>query len=153
VGQITTFPFDLIMTALKTRPTTQSVSDLLERLTDASQRKDGEQLASLMAEETGCQAVVWSNGIVGFGTFRYKAGSTTGQWMRVGFSARKGSLSISITPGLHRYSDLLQRLGSHKTGVSCLYVKSLKEVNLPILRELIGRAFHDAATAAESRSR
>jgi len=49
-------------------------------------------------------------------------------------------LTLYITPGLHRYSALLKRLGKHKATSSCLHIKRLTDVDLEVLRELVSTA-------------
>ena len=39
--------------------------------------------------------------------------------------------------GFKKYSALLKKLGEHKIGVSCLYVKRLDDVDMDVLTELI----------------
>ncbi len=85
--------------------------------------------------------------IVGFGRYHYRyASGRQGDWPLSAFSARKGKLSIYVMAGFERYADLLARLGKHTTGVGCLYVKRLADVDLPTLRELV------AASVAQMRA-
>ena len=76
--------------------------------------------------------------IVGFG--RYKYGYASGreaEWPVVGFSPRKTDLTLYIMPGFDRYSALLDKLGKHKTGKSCLYIKRLADVDVKALQAII----------------
>jgi hypothetical protein len=43
-------------------------------------------------------------------------------------------------PGLAKYEGLLAKLGKHKTGKSCLYLRKLAEVDERVLRELVERS-------------
>jgi hypothetical protein len=82
--------------------------------------------------------VLWGNSIVGFGTYAYKGKSgRSGNWFITGFSPRKANLTVYIIPGFDKYQALLQQLGKHKTGVSCLYVNSLKDVDVKVLKQLV----------------
>ena len=81
---------------------------------------------------------MWGTSIVGFGTQTYRSGGKEGEWFLTGFSPRKQDLTLYITSGVKRYPALLQKLGKHRTGVSCLYLKRLADVDLAVLEELIG---------------
>jgi hypothetical protein len=84
---------------------------------------------------------MWGASIVGFGRCRYKYESgREGEWMLIGFSPRKGDLTLYIMPGVGHFPDLLARLGRHKTGKSCLYIKRLDDIDLDVLRELVAKS-------------
>jgi len=126
------------MSKLKTTPNANDVQDFLEAVEDEQKRRDSFTLLQLMQDITGEAPKMWSNSIVGFGSYhyRYKSGRE-GDWFLTGFSPRKTSLSLYIMAGFDRYEDLLEKLGKYKTGKSCLYVKKLADVDRNILRELI----------------
>ncbi|MFT7349534.1 MAG: hypothetical protein ACI8VZ_001847, partial [Candidatus Paceibacteria bacterium] len=42
-----------------------------------------------------------------------------------------------IMTGFDRFDELLHKLGGHKTGKSCLYIKKLSDIDIDILKELI----------------
>lgn len=122
----------------KTTPTTRPPREFLDSIENADRRSDSLQLLELMTEITGEQAVMWGESIVGFGTYRYTyASGRQGDWMLTGFSPRKQNLTVYLMDGTQRHQELLDRLGPHKTGKSCLYLKSLGEVDPDILRRLI----------------
>ena len=76
--------------------------------------------------------------IVGFGSYTYTyASGHSGEWPIAGFSPRKTDLTLYIMPGFDRAKGLMKRLGKHKTGKSCLYIKRLDHVDQAVLRELI----------------
>ena len=84
---------------------------------------------------------MWGSSIIGFGTYHYKGASgREGDWMRTGFSPRKQSLTIYCMPGFSKQSDLLKRLGPHKTSVSCLYIRNLDDVDLGVLSSIVKRS-------------
>jgi len=95
-----------------------------------------------MTDVTGEEPKMWGDSIVGFGeyTYNYESGRS-GQWMATGFAPRAQALTLYIMPGFDRYSELLGKLGKHKTGKSCLYIKKLSDVDRGILRELVDRSF------------
>ena len=122
----------------KTRPTTASVTAYLDALPDAQQRADCRRLVQLMARVTGEKPVMWGPSIVGFGSYRYVyASGRSGDWPLTGFAARAKDLTLYLMDGFDRRRDMLERLGRHKTGKSCLYVKSLADLDLPLLEEML----------------
>ncbi len=129
------------MADLKTQKTKASVAAFLAAIEDDSQRKDAKQIAKIMREVTGKRPALWGANIVGYGSYRYRyASGREGEWFLTGFSPRKGSFSLYIMDGFRSYGSLLKKLGKHKTGKSCLYVKRLDDVDIDVLRELIERS-------------
>src|SRR6185503_20460595 len=94
-----------------------SVKDFLEAVPDAKRRKDVKAVAALMEEVTGEEPAMWGASMVGFGSYHYKYDSgQEGDWPMVAFSPRKDSLTLYLMLGLADSSDLLGKLGKHKTG-------------------------------------
>ena len=124
-----------------TVPTGASVDNFLAAVPDDRRRADAERLCALLREVTGKAPVMWGPSIVGFGTYRYTyAGGRTGDWPLVGFSPRKQQLVVYLVGGYEeRYPSVLARLGPHKTGKGCLYLKRLDDVDESALRELVDR--------------
>lgn len=126
------------MAQLKTQPTDGSVDEFLASIEDESRREDCRVLRSLMAEVTGEPAVMWGESLVGFGLYQYKyASGREGEWFVAGFAPRKQALTVYIMSGFAGHDALMERLGKHKTGRSCLYLKRLSDVDLGVLRELV----------------
>jgi hypothetical protein len=126
------------MAELKTKPTQVDVLDFLGKLSDDQRRNDCLVVLELMKAATGADPLMWGASIVGFGRYQYRYESgRTGEWPVIGFSPRKNDLTLYIMPGFDRYESLLARLGKHKTGKSCLYLKRLSDVDLVVLKELI----------------
>ena len=117
----------------KTRPTDASVADYLAALQPANRREDAQAACALLQDITGEPPVMWGSSIVGFGSYQ----GPTGDWPVIGFAARKAELVFYCAPGAEDRSDLLARLGRHRTGVSCVYVKRLSELDPGALRELL----------------
>ena len=129
------------MAEAKTRPTKESVAAFLAAIPDEQRRKDGQAVAKLLREVTGEKPVLWGSNIVGFGTYVYEyADGREGEWPIVGFSPRKSELVVYIMPGFERHADLLSRLGKHRTGKSCLYLKKLSDADPAVLKELVSRS-------------
>lgn len=104
-------------------------------------RADCFAVLELMKEATGEKPVMWGDGIVGFGSYRYKYGSGhEGEWFLTGFSPRKQNLTLYVMSGFGEYAELLKQLGPYKTGKSCLYIKRLEDVDAVILLKLIREA-------------
>lgn len=126
------------MAELKTKQNDRSVERFLESIEDDRQRQDARELCTLMADVTGEEPRMWGGNIVGFGSYHYRYESgREGDWFLTGFSPRKQSLSLYIMAGFEQYEALMDRLGKHKTGKSCLYVKRLDDVDRGVLRLLI----------------
>ena len=122
----------------KTVETDDSVSDFIDSVTDERKRTDSHELIELMRTITGSEPKIWGNGLIGFGQYHYRYESgREGDFFLTGFSPRKTSLSVYVMPGLDRYADALQRLGPHKTGKSCLYIKNLDGVDRGVLAEIL----------------
>jgi hypothetical protein len=123
---------------IKTRQNAASVPQFIGSVKDAERRADCRTLLKLMEAATGLKPKMWGTSIVGFGTQTYRVSSgKEGEWFLIGFSPRKQDLTLYITTGVKRYPTLLHKLGKHKTGVSCLYLKRLADVDLTVLEELI----------------
>lgn len=126
------------MAELKTRKNDASVLDFLNAVEHEQRREDCLRLLDIMEDVTGEPGVMWGPAIVGFGSYHYVyASGREGDWMLTGFSPRKQNLTVYIMAGFDRYDDLMSRLGPHKTGKSCLYLKRLADVDESVLRELI----------------
>jgi hypothetical protein len=126
------------MAELKTKKNKMSVAAFLEAVEDQRKREDSEIILELMQEITGDEPSMWGDSIVGFGSYDYKyASGREGTWMRTGFSPRKQNLTLYIMSGFDRYDELLGKLGKHKIGKSCLYIKRLEDIDLEVLKELV----------------
>lgn len=137
------------MADLKTRRNDASVADFLKSVEDEQKRKDCLELVGLMQDVTGEEPEMWGDSIVGFGTYHYRyASGREGDWMQVGFSPRKQSLTLYIISGFSRYGELMSKLGKFRTGKSCLYVKRLSDVDRDVLRELVERSVEHVKTSA-----
>jgi hypothetical protein len=129
------------MAELKTQPHDGSVTDFIASVSDLQRRADCETVLNLMAEITGKEPRMWGPSMVGFGSYRYRYKSgREGEWFVAGFSPRKQALTIYIMSGFSKYDDLMSRLGTYKTGKSCLYIKQLSDVDLDVLRALISQS-------------
>jgi hypothetical protein len=126
------------MAELKTKSTSQSVASYLDQITDETTRKDCLAICKLMEEITKSPANMWGPSIVGVGNYNYKYESgRTLDWFIMGFSPRKANISLYILGcEAKEREQILPRLGKHKTGKGCIYVKTLSDINMDVLREL-----------------
>jgi hypothetical protein len=124
---------------LKTKRSNASVKAFLDKVGDRQQRADCETLSRLMRNVSGSPAKMWGTSIVGFGRYdyRYESGRE-GSWMLCGFSPRKQNLTIYIMSGFSAFPEHMKKLGKYKTGKSCLYIKSLADIDQKVLKTLIG---------------
>jgi hypothetical protein len=129
------------MAELKTRPTGESVRDFLQSIPDERRRKDCTIVARLMSRLTGSKPRMWGPSIVGFGTHYYRNAAGQGvEWFVAGFSPRKANLTLYLMSGFAGQGALMAKLGKHSTSKSCLYIKSLDDVNLDVLETLIDKS-------------
>lgn len=128
----------------KTKENKKSVSDFINSIKDPEQKSQSKQLQKIFAETTGKRAKMWGDSIIGYDKYEYrrKDGSEH-EFLVTGFSPRKGKISLYILPGFDNYKGLLNKLGPHKTGVGCLYIKSLEDIHLPTLKTLIKNGYRD----------
>lgn len=129
------------MAEAKTKATALSVESYIGRIESEPRRRDCEALVELMSRASKQPAVMWGTAIVGFGVHRYPlAGGKEGEICAVGFSSRKGDLSIYGVAGEKADPQLMAKLGKHKTGKGCLYVARLADVDLKVLEKLVAQA-------------
>lgn len=131
------------MAESKTRPSGKSVAAFLAGIENEARRADARVLLELMERVTGEPARMWGDSIIGFGSYHYRyASGHEGDTCLVGFSPRKNEFSIYLTgtyfPGMEQARErLLARLGRHRMGKACLYVKRLSDVDPGVLEELV----------------
>lgn len=123
-------------------PTTKDADALLDGVTPVRRREDARILLALLKDVTGRDPVVWSGNVVGFGAchYRYPTGNQ-GDSPIVGFAPRRAATTIYLLDGVDTHAEALDRLGPHSTGVGCLYLKDLSDVDLDVLREIVARSW------------
>ena len=126
------------MAEMKTKKNDQSVEAFLNGIADERMRQDCFTVLNLMKQVTGAEPKMWGTSIVGFGDYHYKYESgREGDWFLTGFSPRNQNLTLYIMAGFARYDELMKKLGKHKTGKSCLYIKKIDDIDLSVLEELV----------------
>ncbi len=126
------------MSELKTKVNNASVKDFLDSIENEQIRKDCFEISRMMESAAKAKPKMWGTGIVGFGSYHYiyKSGRE-GDWMLIGFSPRKQNISLYLMGGFDTEKNLLEKLGKYKTGVGCLYIKKLEDVDKKVLKELV----------------
>lgn len=124
--------------------TDTDVTAFLEAVQHPTRRADGLTLDALFRKVTGWQPRMWGPTMVGYGryAYTYKSGHS-GEFLATGFSPRKANLSIYIMPGYADFGPILDRLGKHKLGKSCLYVNRLSDIDTDVLEDLIRAGLAD----------
>ena len=128
------------MADIKTKPTSARVDDFINSIKDEQKRKDSFVLLEMMKKATGEEPKMWGSSIIGFGQVRLKSPNTGREvdWLRLGFSPRKASLSLYISGDInHQHAEALKKLGKHKTGVGCLYINKLEDIDMKVLKGMI----------------
>ena len=126
------------MADLKTKQNDASVSQFINGVANETKRGNCLVLIEIMSQMTKQEPKMWGPSIIGFGKYHYKYKSGhEGNCFVTGFSPRKTDMTLYIMAGFAKYPELMKSLGKHKTGKSCLYIKTLKDVHLPTLKKLI----------------
>ena len=129
------------MAEIKTKQTEVSVDDFIAGLENPQRREDARTVRAMFERLTGEPAKMWGPTIIGFGSYHYKYESGhEGTMCRMGFSPRKAELVLYVLTGFAGQPELLARLGKHKTGKVCLYVKKLADVDEAVLEDIAARA-------------
>jgi hypothetical protein len=124
---------------LKTKPTAVSVESFIDNIQDQQKRKDSQVILKMMEKAMKVKPKMWGASMIGFGDVRYKS-PTTGRevdWFKIGFSPRKANLSLHLGLNIQQHADALNTLGKHKTGVGCLYINKLDDVDIKVLEKMI----------------
>lgn len=122
----------------KTRPTDASVEAFIEAVPNAERRADARKLCATMERLSGEPPYMWGPSIIGFGSCHYKYDSgREGDMPRLGFSPRARELVLYVVDDFSRHQPLMGRLGKHKTGKCCLYIKRLSDVDESVLEALM----------------
>lgn len=124
---------------IKTTQNTSSVADFMNAIKDDQKRKDSLAILEMMKKATGEEPKMWGASLIGFGNERYKSPKTGREvdWFLMGFSPRKANLSLHLGLEIQQHSEALKSLGKHSTGVGCLYINSLEDIDINILKSII----------------
>lgn len=133
------------MSTIKTLVNDSSPEDFINAASSGTKLDDSLVLLGMFTKITGEPAKMWGTSIIGFGQYHYKSEKSQqeGDWPLIGFSPRKQNLTLYIMPGFGDYSDMLSKLGKHKTSVGCLYINKLADIDDAVLKELIKKSYAD----------
>ena len=126
---------------IKTKQTSSSVTGFIDSIPDEQKRKDSYVILKFMEKATKEKPKMWGSSMIGFGNVRYKSPATGREvdWFKIGFSPRKANLSLHLI-NLQMHAEALKKLGKYKTGVGCLYINKLEDVDIKILEKMISAA-------------
>ena len=127
---------------IKTKETSGSVESFIRSIPDEQKRKDSQIILSLMENAVKEKPKMWGASIIGFGNVRYKSPKTGREvdWFKTGFSPRKANLTLYLGLDIQQHAEALKKLGKHKTGVGCLYINKLGDVDINILEKMVSAA-------------
>ncbi len=130
---------------IKTKENDASVEEFINSVKDEEKRRDSYVLLRMMKEATGDDPKMWGSSIIGFGNKRYKSPATGREvdWFKIGFSPRKGNFSLYLVCDVGQFAGDFQKLGKIKTGVGCLYVNKLADIDMGVLKGIIDTAARD----------
>jgi hypothetical protein len=132
------------MSVLKTKPTEVSAASHIAAIANEEQRKDAQTLVALMRRVTRQEPRMWGPSIVGFGSYHYKyASGHEGDSALGAFAVRGRELVVYIATGFEGRDALLAKLGKHKSGKVCVYIRRLADVDLKVLETLVTRSVAD----------
>ncbi len=127
--------------AIKTQETSANVTDFINSFADSEQkRRDSFELLKLMSDFTGFEPKMWGPTMIGFGSYHYKSERSRqeGDWPLVGFSPRKAAISLYVFTGYPEHEYLLKDLGKFTMGKACIYIKRLSDINVDVLKVIMG---------------
>lgn len=134
---------------LRTRATTVEPAAYVAGL-EPRRRRDGERLLELFGAATGARATMWGPTMIGYGEVHYRyATGREGDTFQLGFSPRRTELALYGLQGFPRSDELLEKLGRHRRGAGCVWVRSLERSDLDALRELVGHAWTHGPDSAD----
>jgi len=123
---------------IKTKENSASVDDFINSIPDEQKRMDCQVILKMMEKSTKDKPKMWGSSMIGFGNVRYKSPATGREvdWFKIGFSPRKANLSLHLI-NIQQHEDALTKLGKHKTGLGCLYINKLEDVDIKVLEKMI----------------
>ena len=124
---------------IKTQETKESVDAFIEEIDDEQKKADSYEIIKMMKKATRSAPKMWGASLIGFGNRQYVSPNTGREvaWFVIGFSPRKAALTLYLSAAVLSPSGLLKKLGKYKTGKGCLYIKSLQDVDLSVLKSMI----------------
>ena len=126
------------MAKTKTFKTDQDVTEFINSVADEKKRTDSFKLIDAMSDVTGFKPHMWGPSIIGFGNYHYKYQSGhEGDAPLAGFSPRKNAITVYLASTFPERDELLKQLGKYKLTVACIYIKTLDDINISVLKKMI----------------
>lgn len=118
------------------------VAEFLAGVADERRRAETQTVIGMMRRVTGEEPQMWGTSLIGFGRYHYRYDSgREGDFFMTGLSPRKAALTVYIMPGFSEYGEELDRLGPHKLGRSCLYIRRLDKIDPDALEALVAKSY------------
>ena len=134
------------MSQNKTQKTKASVAQFLNAVEDRQQRADSKAIDKMMKAVVGRKGAMWGESIVGFGDIELKyASGRELDWFKIGYSPRKGKMSLYLWSTSPKLDKLLAKLGKHKRSKGCLYINKLADVDVGVLQTILELCAQDQA--------
>lgn len=129
------------MKKLVNRQTRKSVPKFIDGIKNKLRQEDSRTLLQLMKEVTSEEPRIWGVSIVGYGKYKYaRKNGDEFEWFLTGFSPGSAHMTVYVMYDINQEAALLEKLGPHKTGKGCLYIKKLEDVDLKVLKQLIAKS-------------
>lgn len=128
-----------------------TIEEYIASINDEGTKKDARTLYEVMQHISGEEPILYGIGTIGFGVYSYEYESgRKGESHTLGFYPRKGKITIYLTDGTKRYSDLLSTLGKHITTGYCLYIKQLSDIKLPVLTTILEKSYQNIESQSKA---
>jgi len=132
------------MAKIKTTETSKSIADFVNAVSDEIKRKDSFQIIDIMQKLTGFEPKMWGPSIIGFGNYHYKYESGhEGDMPLAAFSPRSTAIVLYFSEEFENKVELLQKLGKHKPGKVCVYIKKIDDIDVSVLKKMISNSVKD----------
>ena len=129
------------MAKIKTTETSKSVTEFVNSVSDEIKRKDSLKIIDIMQKQTGFEPKMWGPGIIGFGNYHYKYESGhEGDMPLAGFSPRSTGVVLYLCENFENKDELFQKLGKHKAGKVCIYIKRIADIDVSVLKKMISNS-------------
>ena len=121
--------------------TDRDVNEFIESIPNKRRKTDAKVLLEMMKEITSKEPKIWGQSIVAFGKYPYKRkNGEEYEWFNVGFSPGRAHSTVYLMFDVSQETELLKKLGPNRCGKGCLYIKKLEDVNLEVLKQMIGKS-------------
>lgn len=129
------------------QPTDTDLETFLSAVTPKVRQRDARTMVELMRRVTAQEPRLWGS-ILGFGEYHYRyATGREGDGPAASFAPRRSATTVYLPDGVGAHAAALARLGEHSTGVGCLYITRLEQVDLGVLEEIISTSYQRVSAA------